>query len=903
MSSDGQWIAPDVRAALHAGVCGLAQVCDGALTHDGQGFAAADVGLGHFLASLAPESWTLMHIVAARGMLPTYHRQLPDGFLDMAGMEKPGRDEYRAAREELLSELRTLRQLERQERLSYVRIEGQESGELAAAGDTVILSFPYAPDLVDQAKQIPGRRYDSQTRTNHYPIVSLPAVVDFAQRAGIVLEPEILSLAAQVGANPAVFQPAAVRCDPSRAGHLIVETPYEASLNRGLAAINGGSTWDPGRRVHTVAASAGPRELMDLFAGHQLSVDAGATALLDVAAERLDEEPGGVARLAGPTRRIVQIEPANGRIARILGAKLRAMAGSAVGRGLDALWQWPIHVQPADVLTLFDALRVKLDTSARQVFLDEIARQERNLLRSVARDGARLDIAGLGVALLPHQHVGVEHVLINRRLTVGDLMGLGKTITSLAAIAADDAFPAVVVCKPDLIENWRIEIARALPAMNVVVAAGMTPTELSSKSEIIVIGYNALGSRIAPKNGAKEQFVWVDYLERRHSPRALIIDEGHLGKEAGAARSRAIALLGQAIGGRDGLVLNLTGTFVVNRPREIAQQLITLGVLAPKGVRAEPQHLFGEEGAFLFRYCGPVQNEDGFGWTFNGASNTAELHHRLRAWGLFLRRGEDAVDLPEFTLTTITIPESALDQEIMNEYRGHEASTVSALITEARGYARSLGVNVDDDRVRDMMRGNAGEHLVRLNTLRQLAGRAKLDAISTWVDAQIQVGEKVLIAAHHRPVVDFYARRFGNLRIQGGQSGLAKQEHKQRFQTEGISTAPAIVVSIGAGGVGHTLTAARLGIQAETCWTPGELNQMAKRIHRIGQSRPVTYSVSIAEGTIDETMWAMIQRKQATLDAVLDGVESSEDDEITSAVADVAWELAVRGVQNEQLAS
>lgn len=154
-----------------------------------------------------------------------------------------------------------------------------------------------------------------------------------------------------------------------------------------------------------------------------------------------------------------------------------------------------------------------------------------------------------------------------------------------------------------------------------------------------------------------------------------------------------------------------------------------------------------------------------------------------------------------------------------------------------------------------------------------------------------------MIAAHHRDVVTHYADTFGGLRIQGGQSVTTKEADKARFQTEPIEVAPAITVSISAGGFGHTLTAARLGVQAELCWTPGDLRQMAKRIHRIGQDRPVTYLVAVASDTIDVKMWDMINGKQAVLDAVVDGVEqhSSRDEEIAAA-AEIARTLAEAGL-------
>ena len=110
-----------------------------------------------------------------------------------------------------------------------------------------------------------------------------------------------------------------------------------------------------------------------------------------------------------------------------------------------------------------------------------------------------------------------------------------------------------------------------------------------------------------------------------------------------------------------------------------------------------------------------------------------------------------------------------------------------------------------DPRVRAAMAGSTGEHLVRLNELRQVLGRAKRPAVAEWVRARVAQGEKVLVAAHHRVVVDALAAEFGGCRIQGGQSAVVKETHKARFQCDPVAVTPVIVVSIGAGGVGHTL--------------------------------------------------------------------------------------------------
>lgn len=77
---------------------------------------------------------------------------------------------------------------------------------------------------------------------------------------------------------------------------------------------------------------------------------------------------------------------------------------------------------------------------------------------------------------------------------------------------------------------------------------------------------------------------------------------------------------------------------------------------------------------------------------------------------------------------------------------------------------------------------------------------------------------------------------------------------------------------------------------------------MAKRIHRIGQTRPVEYIVPVVPGTNDEMMWDMLVDKQRVLDAVIDGadidtkVDIDTDDE--DAAVEVAWMMSMRALAN-----
>jgi hypothetical protein len=235
-----------------------------------------------------------------------------------------------------------------------------------------------------------------------------------------------------------------------------------------------------------------------------------------------------------------------------------------------------------------------------------------------------------------------------------------------------------------------------------------------------------------------------------------------------------------------------------------------------------------------------------------------------------------------------------LDPKAMAEYYDAEADVIGHLGRQAMKIAKKLGLDPNDARVKAEMRAASAEHLVELNLLAKLIAQAKRQLVRKLVRQWVATGEKVMIAAHHRAETSYYAKTFGGLRIVGGQSVESKEADKAEFQTN--PDAKVITVAIDAGGIGHTLTAARRGIQVEYPWTPGKRHQMCKRLHRIGQEGEVWYTLLIAEGTIDEYKHQTVEGKKKALDAALDGisVEADPDDE-QSVVAEVAWALAQRG--------
>jgi len=73
-----------------------------------------------------------------------------------------------------------------------------------------------------------------------------------------------------------------------------------------------------------------------------------------------------------------------------------------------------------------------------------------------------------------------------------------------------------------------------------------------------------------------------------------------------------------------------------------------------------------------------------------------------------------------------------------------------------------------------------------------------------------------------------------------------------------------LLVSLKAGGVGLNLTAAQRVYLMDPYWNPAVENQAVDRIHRLGQTRPVTTVKLIIENTIEARLLE-VQRKKTEL--------------------------------------
>ncbi|MGE4429071.1 MAG: DEAD/DEAH box helicase, partial [Solirubrobacteraceae bacterium] len=545
--------------------------------------------------------------------------------------------------------------------------------------------------------------------------------------------------------------------------------------------------------------------------------------------------------------------------------------------------------------SLTSAARERIDTlRAVHAERDDLIRLSAASTAGPLRRTRAGDVLRLGGELLPFQRAGVRYLLQRRRSFLADEQGLGKTVQALAALEVDGAWPAVVVCPASLKLVWEREAATWLPHRTVAVLRGRgdgqwtvdgtaTPGDTFATGGPTLFGDAAAATTPRPVSPATADLVVLNYeIQDAHHdrlaarrPAAVVFDESHLCKEPRAQRTKAAIRLARTVR-PDGLRLALTGTPVLNQPRELTAQLRLIDRLKDFG-----------SGAELAR-------------RFQGDEAHDRLHWHLRASG-FVRRLKADV-LPQLPAKRrVTLP---LELDDPTEYRMVEEDVIAWL------QSLPLDLNELDARVSAALRA---EQLVRMNHLRRLAALGKLPAALEWIEDFLASGEPLVVFAQHREVQRAVLDRFpGAAHVLGDDDATARDAQIRRFQEGRPSPAhrrglravdaaappaPAdglIVCSMRAAGQGITLTRASNVCFLELDWTPALHDQAEDRCHRIGQDDAVTAWYLLAPDTIDDDLATVLEHKRRVIDAVVDG-HAPEGESVSRAVVRRLRTREVRG--------
>lgn len=427
------------------------------------------------------------------------------------------------------------------------------------------------------------------------------------------------------------------------------------------------------------------------------------------------------------------------------------------------------------------------------------------------------EVLGLGGDLRPFQRAGVEYVVEHAkgRAFLGDEMGLGKTIEALAVLQAYNAFPALIVCPASLKYNWEVEVQRWLRDRGVYIMDAKH--RWVESADVVIVNYDLL---------------WRLEEIKFRNWQAIVFDESHALKNPKTKRTAAALEIASRVPVR----LALSGTPILNRPNELVSQLEAIGRIND----------FGGKWNFLNRYC---KAWDG---SYRGANHIEELNERLRQTCYIRRLKVDVLsELPAKQRTPIPI---AIDNA--EEYVEAEANFLEWL-EEREGAEKA-------ERAREAVA------ITRIEKLKQLAARGKLNGAIKWIEDFLEDDGKLVVFAHHLEIIDAIVKNFPSaLTLRGEDTPEERQAAVETFQED--PSRRLFVASLTAGGLGITLTAASNVAFLELGWTPAVHNQAEDRCHRIGQEDSVNCWYLIAKDTIEERILTLIEAKRVIVEAATQG--------------------------------
>jgi SNF2 family DNA or RNA helicase len=348
--------------------------------------------------------------------------------------------------------------------------------------------------------------------------------------------------------------------------------------------------------------------------------------------------------------------------------------------------------------------------------------------------------------------------------------------------------------------------------------------------------------------------------------RGMVVDEAHFIKNKTSQRSQHVLALSDRIRSRTArpLLMALTGTPLINDIEDFRAIWQFLGWIDDKKPLPE--------------LMAPLEET---GLTPADIAFYPAARRCVVDMGIVRRRKVDvAADIPARRVADLPVEldgdagrsirdaERELARRMVERYETALATRTSGRVVEGIDHALVRQVAGWE---REDTDSSSGENVF---TMMRHIGQAK-SALAADYAAQLarSVG-KVVFFAKHIDVMDtaeetFARRGIRYTSIRGDQTTKAREKNIHDFVND--PEVEVIVCSLTAAGVGINLQVASNLVLAELSWTDAEQTQAIDRVHRIGQSEPVTAWRIIAAQTIDTRIAELIDSKAGLAARALDG--------------------------------
>ncbi|MEK8127314.1 DEAD/DEAH box helicase [Paenibacillus filicis] len=409
---------------------------------------------------------------------------------------------------------------------------------------------------------------------------------------------------------------------------------------------------------------------------------------------------------------------------------------------------------------------------------------------------------------------------------LADDMGLGKTLQSIAFLVSmlpeirSQGIPAVIVSPASLLYNWQSELKKFAPELRVVIADGYpeersTAWNQAAQVDVLITSYPLL--RQDMKLYAKQTF------------HTLILDEAQAFKNHATQTAHAVKAI------QAGYRFALTGTPIENGLEELWS-------------------IFSAVFPALF----PSKQE------FSELPRDT-VARRIRPFLLRRLKTDVLKELPEKI-------ESVQATELLTEQKKLYTAYLAKLQKEALKHLSDDGFQKNRIRI-----------LAGLTRLRQICchpalfvegyegSSAKFEQLLEILEECRSAGKRPLIFSQFTEMLGLIRRELGYrgmtfFYLDGSTPAAERVELCNRFNG---GERDLFLISLKAGGTGLNLPGADTVILYDLWWNPAVEQQAADRAHRMGQKNVVQVIRLVTQGTVEDKMYELQQRKKHLIDEVI----------------------------------
>ena len=449
---------------------------------------------------------------------------------------------------------------------------------------------------------------------------------------------------------------------------------------------------------------------------------------------------------------------------------------------------------------------------------------------------------GLMATLRPYQLQGLSWLQFLRTHALGgvlaDDMGLGKTLQTLAHVLIEKNegrldVPALIIAPVSLMGNWRKEAERFTPTLRALVLHGADRHVLAANMasyDVVIAPYSLL---------QRDRERW-----QAQAWHIVVLDEAQNIKNANSHAAQVVSELNTRH------KLCLSGTPMENHLGELWS---LFHFLMPG--------FLGSQARFKQLFRTPIEK-------LGSSEQLAQLRQRVTPFMLRRNKSDVATDLPDKQEMISSVELEGKQADLYETIRLTTEKAVRDALSN-KGLAKSQ-IQILDALLK-LRQVCCDPRLVPVPAAQKVKQSAKLELLMELLPELLAEGRKVLLFSQFTSMLTLIEEELAKRKLQWVKLTGQSQKRDAIIEQFTSGAVPLFLISLKAGGVGLNLTQADTVIHYDPWWNPAVETQATDRAHRIGQTKQVMVYKLVAQGTIEERILALQERKAALASSLYSG--------------------------------